>query len=209
VEQTGKAPCVLESEAPGKTYYMDVADGERTDGRARIQQAIDDCLTETIVPIKTNAPVTIGAFAFLDANDAVAVDLVNYQVDPPTDQLTPARGVTLIVHPPPDRRFVSPRATFISPDHRKAADPSAEPKPLTPWIYERVALEGRIQTDGALELAVPNFDVYCTVTAPTLAVEKSELQSKNRIFGAPDATVRLSHSVIAQLVAKRAAWPYE
>lgn len=167
VGQAGNGRVVLCPETPGKTYYTDVADGERTDGRARIRQAIGDCLAETTVQVETNAPVTVGVFAFRDADDAVAVDLVNYQVEPPTDRLAPAEGITLTIHPPSGRRFSSPRATLISPDRRKAADPAAEPKPLTPWLYERIALEGRLRTDGALELKIPKFDVYCTITAPT------------------------------------------
>jgi len=167
VEQAGNGRFVLCPEAPGKTYYMDVADGERTDGRARIQQTIEDCLVETTVQIETNAPFTVGVFAFYDADDAVAVDLVNYQVDPPTDRLTPAEGVTLTIHPPPGRRFSSPRVTLTSPDLRKAADPAAEPKPPTPWLYERITLEGRLRADGALELEIPKFDIYCTATAAT------------------------------------------
>ncbi len=167
VEEGGDRPCVFCPGAPGKVYYMDVADGERTDGRARIQQAINDCLAETTVQIETNAPVTVGVFAFYDADDAVSVDLVNYQIDPPTDRLIPADGVTLTIHPPSGRRFLSSRATLVSPDLRKAADPTGKPKPPAPWLYERITLEGRLRTDGALELDVPIFDVYCTATAPT------------------------------------------
>ncbi len=170
VEQAGNGPFVQCPEAPGKAYCVDVAAGERTDGRARIRASIDDCLVKRTIQVETNAPVTVGVFAFRDADDAVAVDLVNYQLDRPTDRLTPAEGVTLTIHPPSSRRFSSSQATLISPDLRRAADPAADPKPLTPWLYERITLEGRLRPDGALELDIPKFNIYCNATAPTMAV---------------------------------------
>ena len=163
----GDTPCILCPDAPGKTFYIDVADGERSDGRPRINEAIRACLADTPVQVETDAPDTVGVFSFREPNGAVAVDLVNYQVDPPTDRLVPAKEVRLVIRPTPGRQFTAPRATLISPDLRTAAESAAEEKPPTPWNYEPAVLTGRLHSDGALELTVPEFDVYCTVSVPT------------------------------------------
>jgi hypothetical protein len=163
----GDTPCLLCPDAPGKTFYMDVADGERSDGRPRIREAIEHCLGDRPAQVETDAPATVGVFAFREPDRSVAVDLVNYHVDPPTDRLVPAKEVRLVIRPTPGRRFTAPQATLISPDLRTAAESSAADKPPTPWRYERRGLNGRLRSDGALELAVPEFDVYCTVSAPT------------------------------------------
>ncbi|NQT36756.1 MAG: hypothetical protein HQ581_04660, partial [Planctomycetes bacterium] len=158
--------CFLCPESPGKTYYEDVADGERLDGRLRIHEAIEHGLAETTAQLETDAPATVGVFAFREQDGAVAVDLVNYDVDPPTDRLTRAKAVGLIVHPPAGKSFSGPRATLVSPDLRVAADSSDVEKPPTPWRYPPVPLDGRLRADGALEITVPPFTVFSTVSAP-------------------------------------------
>ena len=76
--------------------------------------------------------------------------------------------MTLMSHPPSGERLSSPRARPVSPNLRKAADPAAEPKPPTPWLYERITLEGRLRTNAAPELDTLKFDVCCAPNAPTV-----------------------------------------
>jgi hypothetical protein len=151
---------------PGKAYYEDIADGRRSDGGPLIKQAVDHCLEDSTPLLKTDAPVTVGVFAFGDPDGTIAVDLVNYAVDPPTDRLVPAKGVVVIVNPPRGKRFPSPRATLFSPDLRqRISDATAETSP-TPWRYQKVPLHGKLQDDGSLKLEIPEFTVFCTVSIP-------------------------------------------
>jgi hypothetical protein len=151
---------------PGKAYYEDIADGQRSDGRPLIKQAIEHCLADSTPLVKTNAPLSVGLFAFYEPDGAVAIDLVNYNIDPPTDQLTPANGLLLTVNPPRGKRFPSPRATLFSPNLRERITDTTAEKGPTPWRYKRVSLNGKLQDDGSLEFEVPEFTVSCTLSVP-------------------------------------------
>ncbi len=151
---------------PGRSYYEDIADGRRSDGGPFIKQALDHCLADSTRLVTTNAPATVGLFSFREPDGTIALDLVNYDLDPPTDRLVPTDSVVVIVNPPPGRRFQSPRATLFSPDLReRTAGATAETSP-TPWQYRNLRLTGRLRDDGSLELAIPEFTVFCTVSVP-------------------------------------------
>jgi hypothetical protein len=153
-------------DTPGKTFYMDIADGERSEGRSTIQEAVEHCVTGDSMQVTTDAPTTVGVFAFQERHGGLAIDLVNYHVDPPSDTLVEAKNVKLVVRPPAEGRFAGPNATLISPDLREAVEKTAAETPPTPWQYTRKTVDGRLQSDGALELTVPEFAVFCTISVP-------------------------------------------
>ena len=153
-------------DAPGKAYYADVDDGRRSDGGPLIKQAVDHCLADSIPLLATDAPVSVGLFAFREPDGTIALDLVNFAIDPPTDRLAPANGVVVIVNPPRGKRFPSPRATLFSPDLRRRISDATAETASTPWQYLKVPLTGKFRDDGSLELAIPEFTVFCTVSVP-------------------------------------------
>ncbi len=154
-------------DSPGKIFYLDVSDGHRSDGLASMRDAVRNGLAGTPLRVEADAPATVGVFAFGEPDGSLAVDLVNYDIDPPTDSLTPAKEVNLLLRPAPGQRFSSTQAVLYSPDLRQTALGAAQQKPLTPWQYEPKTLNGRLRGDGALELVVPAFHFYCRVSVPT------------------------------------------
>ncbi|MHC4401556.1 MAG: hypothetical protein ACYTG0_17935 [Planctomycetota bacterium] len=165
-EKTGGRRLLVRADAPGKAYYTDVADGKRSNGGEKINEVIQSCLAGTTPRVETAAPASVGVFAYREPLGATAVDLVNYRVDPPTDRLVPARGVRLILHPPEGKRFSRPQATLISPDLRSPAERTDAHTPPTPWRYRRLRVPGQLRNDGALEIEVPEFAIFCTVSVP-------------------------------------------
>ncbi len=165
--QQADARLVLCPGTPGKTFYMDVAGEARSEGRPQIRAAIEHCLAHSPAIVATDAPRTVGVFAYCEPDCAVTVDLVNYRIDPPTDQLVPAEESRLVIRPGLGRRFSDSQVTLVSPDLRTPVASTGEERPPTPWRYDQEVLTGHLRSDGALELVVPTFNIYCRVTVPT------------------------------------------
>ena len=153
-------------EPPGRAYYEDIADGRRSDGGPLIKQAVEHCLANSTPLLVTDAPVTVGLFAFREADGTISLDLVNYDVDPQSDRLAPANGVVVIVNPPRGKRFPSARATLSSPDLRERMSGATAETASTPWRYHKIPLTGKLQDNGSLKLEIPEVTVFCTVSVP-------------------------------------------
>ena len=157
---------ILSPAAWGRTFYEDVAQGRRNRGRAEIRGLVDQALAGVPPLAACGDRPLLGLSVCRQAGRSLAVDLMNYDLDPTTDRLVPARNVQLVLRPPAGERFLSAAATMISPELRTAADPQAVPRGPTPWRYARRTLAGTLRGDGSVVVAVPEFLVFCTVVVP-------------------------------------------
>ncbi len=157
--------CIGWDDPPGKAFYLDVTHGQRSQGLDSIQGVLAKCLPTSTRRIMTDAPRTIGVFAYSEQGTGLAVDLVNYAVDPPTDHLQPSPPVTLQLQPLDGRRFSSATVRLHSPDFREPVAGPASDKHPTPWSYQHKTLHGTLREDGALEVTVPSIQVYCRLSA--------------------------------------------
>ncbi len=164
-QQVAAAPNVVVCpETPGKQFYMDAASGRRQAGKPAMLKAIDTCLAKRSRILETDAPSTVGCFVYNESQHAIAIDLVNYDLDTPTDALTPATATTLTLHAPRGKRFSAARVTLHDPDWRTAAQLADSAQPLTPWEYPSRTVHGTLHDDGSITITIPPFSVYRRVS---------------------------------------------
>jgi hypothetical protein len=153
----GNGRCVLCPDSPGKAYYIDVKDGQRSDGGPRIRKAMDKSLRGRLPVVTTDAPVTVGVFTFRDADGHLAVDLVNYDIDTSTDRIVEATDVRLVISPDVVEDADGIGVTVIAPELRTRSNG------VQPWTYRAAKLPFTRQEDGGLEIVVPRLAVFCTI----------------------------------------------
>ncbi len=158
-------PPIVRGDSPGKQFYIDIADGVRKDGKSSIQDALAQSLPATNRTVRTNADRLVGLFTYMDSDTQIAVDLVNYNIEPATDKVAPTKNITVTLQPPKGTRFSTGPVTVISPDHRTAAQQEDSVKPLTPWRYPPIELPATQRPDGTLHISVPPFRIYCRISA--------------------------------------------
>lgn len=149
-------------ECPGKAYYTDrTGEPGKRNGAEQIRQRLGQAVRNRRVAV--DAPTTVGAALYAEADGGVAVDLVNYNVDAPTDRLTPAAETRVTIWPPKGQGSKPAQAQLISPQWRTRAQFAAATRPAVPWVYETKTLPVSVRPDGGIEVVVPPFEVYVVV----------------------------------------------
>ena len=158
----------IRTDAPGRAYYRDTREAGRVDGLSQIKQSLAEALPISSRSVETEASANVGVCVFAESSGSLAVDLVNYNVNPATDGLTPSKPFMLKIRPPAGRRFQANAPTRIAPDLRTRI-PDATPKSSpTPWDYRREPMaDWKLGDDGVMEIVVPSFETFTTVSAKT------------------------------------------
>ena len=104
------------STRPGLDYHKNGRDPESA-------EVLHDLIaaTELTPRLRSSAPDTVGLSLNLDANDHLALDIVNYDVDPTVNRITPTPEVTVTIALPEWRGATDLRVTWITTEVGKVA----------------------------------------------------------------------------------------
>lgn len=161
-----QARCFFATETFGRTFYEDIGSGQRNRGRSEIQALMERAAGDDRPAVAVQASGRVGVFPYNEGHAAVAIDVVNYDLDIAQDRLTPAQGVRLFLRAPAGRKFMDKSVTLISPELRMPADRTPPAHPATPWTYTRQNIPAALQADGSLSIDVPELSVFTSISAP-------------------------------------------